>query len=398
MLGKGIKQRFGKKKILLIGGIFLIVLVTALFLFWHQQKGEDGVFVKTSRVNKQALEVSICATGTLKPVKQQDFYAEDTMTVKEIKKEAGEKVLLGETVLLLDSTSTLTQLREAEGLLAEKEADYQQSKSSKVYWEKKLLDLQKQVERTQALYEMGAVALAELEEDELELAEAEKELAANDLTSLEVRINKARLEAENQRKKLAKTVITSPFEGTVLKVDVKEGQPVASGTFMISVGDTANLEAECFVNEYDAMQLQPGQSVEITNEGIEQAKYKGHVSQVAPLAEKKETSMGEENKVKVNIMLDEKLEQLKPGYSVNTKILIDKSPEALIVPLEAVVEREGKDVVFVYNNGTAEMREVQKGLANELYQEIKGEIELEELVIISSLDKMTDKMKVNKHD
>lgn len=397
MIGKGIMKKLSKKKVIL-GGIFLLVLVAALFLFTRPGQGNDGPTVKVSKVNKQPLDVSISTTGTLRSMNQQDFYAEDTMTVKEIVKDVGAQVSRGETILLLDSTEILTRLSDAEGTLAERKVDHQQAKSRKVYWEKKLLDLQKQLERTQALYDMGAVSLEQLENDELELAEAEKELAANDLTSLEVRIDKAQLEVENQREKLAKTVITSPLEGTVLKMDVKEGQPVAGGTFMASVGDIANLEAECFVNEYDAIQLQTGQPVEITNEGIDNAHYKGHVSQVAPLAEKEETSMGEENKVKIIIRLDEEVDQLKPGFSITAKILIDESPEALTVPMEAVVEREGKDVVFVYNNGIAEMREVQKGLANALYQEIKGDIEPGESVITSSLENVQDKMQVSKHD
>lgn len=381
-------------------GILVSLAAVGLFLYssWSQEQQKGIVAVKTVPVRIQDLSFNILTTGTLEAVKEQDFYAKAATTVKEIKKEAGEKVSVGEPILLLDNTQALIDLGQAESNLALKQAELRQAASDKKLWDSKLEDAKKNLQRSQMLYEAGAASLQEVETAELQVADAENRSISVDLKSLVTQVNKGDITVQAARETLKATVITSPFNGTILKLGVKESQPVSSGTFLLSVGDLNNLEAISSINEYDALKLKMGQQAQIYSEGMREKTYAGHISQIAPVAEMEQTSMGTENKVGIRVALDEKVEELKPGFSINIKILIDKRENALIIPLEAITKRNDKDVVLVYSDGVAELREIEKGLANELYQEVLAGLSQGDRVITTSLDKLNDGTKVKVDD
>lgn len=378
--------------------VLLVLLAFFVYKTVDAQLKKDIVQVRTVKVKEQELTANIYTTGTLAATKLKEYYAKGATSVSEIRKEAGAIVSTGEAVILLDNNQALVDLGQAESTLALQEVQYRQAISDKSLWEQKLLDAKKNVERMEKLYEFGGISLKELESARLETASAESQLSGIDLKAQEAQVKKGQLAVKAAREAVASTVITSPLDGVILKVAVKEGQPVTPGMFLVSFGDVDKLEAECSINEYDALKVKEGQTAEIYSEGKRDRKYKGHVKKIAPQAEMVQTSMGQENRVKLEISLDEEVEDLKPGYSINVQILTDQRPKTLVVPIEAIVEKNGKDMAFVLKDGIAELREVQKGMANELYQEITSGLAVDETVIISSLEKLQDKTKVRAND
>lgn len=381
-----------------VGAIILFFIALGAYKVVDIRSNKDIVPVRTVKVKEQELTSNIYTTGTLAATGLKEYYAKGTTSVVEIKKKAGERVSTGEEVIILDNNQALLDLGQAQSSLALSEVQYRQAISDKFLWEQKLKEAQKNVERMTKLYELGGISLQELENARLETANAENQLSGVDLKSQEAQVKKSALAVNAAQEALAATVIKSPLDGIVLKLGVKESQPVTPGMFIASFGDVNKLEALCSINEYDALKVKEGQTAEIFSEGKRERKYKGRVTRIAPQAEMEQTSMGQENRVKLEISLDEEVEDLKPGYSVNVWILTDKRTKTLVVPIEAVVEKDDKNVVFVLKDGRAEMRVVEKGLSNELYQEITSGLAANETVIISSHEKLQDKTRVKAND
>jgi HlyD family secretion protein len=67
----------------------------------------------------------------------------------------------------------------------------------------------------------------------------------------------------------------------------------------------------------------------------------------------------------------------------------------LVVPYEAVVEKDGQRIVFMVENGTAIERKVETGLDTELYTEIKSGLKEGETVIVNPGDFITDGARVS---
>lgn len=379
------------KKWIAVGGV--IFLLAALFAFqkWYEPQNPKPV-VETFKVNKQDMSVGLTAAGTLQAAKQQDVYAKGTSVVKQIKKEVGSSVAAGEPVLLLDNDKALKKLAQAESDLAFQESEYKQAVMNKALWQQKLDEARKNLQRLQRLYDVGNLSFNELENAYLEIATFEKHTLGIDLKSLEVQLQKKRLAVKTARDVLSATVITSPFSGTLFKVGVTEDQSVTAGVHLFTVGDPETIEAFCLADMEDAVKIKEGQPVELSGEGLKGKKLKGHVLK-DPLSREENIGIDPENKVKVRIALDEKLKTIGPG-GINISILTELRNNVLVVPLNAVLERGGKNIVFVYSEGMARVREIEKGLSDGQYQEITSGLSADEIVITSSLDSLTDQTKL----
>ncbi len=378
--------------------VILIMLVLVLNQVWIKKVNKELLAVETVVVEKQDLEASILATGSIRVEKQHDYIAKQTTKVKEVKKEAGAHVATGDLLLLLDNSQALMNLGKAESLLAIQELEYRQAITNKSQLVKKLTEARKNLERLRKLYEMGSVSQEEFDLAEKEVTDAEAQAVAIDLKALETHMNKQRQAIKSARGALTETVITSPFEGSVLQVGVKAGQTVTAGMLLVSVGKLSSMEVECSIGAMAALNIKDGQTVEIDGGQAGEGIIVGHVAGRAPLKELDPDDPEAEAKVILKIGIDEKKEALKPGLDVNVKIPLEKRIDALVVPKEAIVERNGKNVVFVYQDGVAQIREVQIGYRNDTYQEITAGVSSGELVITAPLDVLQDQTKVKLYD
>lgn len=69
--------------------------------------------------------------------------------------------------------------------------------------------------------------------------------------------------------------------------------------------------------------------------------------------------------------------------------------KALVVPYEAVVEKDGKRVVYVVENDTAREKKVETGLDIGLYTEIRSGLKEGDRVVVSPDELLMDGAKVS---
>jgi len=389
-----LQVKLNKKVKLGLGVTGIIGIFIMIYFFWSNLSNSNVSTVNVAIVEKQEFTAEINTNGILQCTKQQDFYAGTNSIVKEIRKNEGSRVTIGEAILLLDNSNALRELGNAENTLALLENEYLQAVSNKVYLMNKRDEAREKLELLEQQYIKELVKFNDVEAARTVAADLENQIKAINLNTLESEVNKGRLAVQDSRENLANTVITSPFEGTVLRMTVNRGEPVNKDKFLFSVGKTNNLEVIAFVNEYDAIKVKEDQPVEIYSEALTDKNYLGYVAQIAPLAEVEQTSAGLESKVKLKIALEEMTEELKPGYTVNVNIFLDKNPGALLVPKEALVQRNEENIVFVYEDGVAKRRVVQKGLSSESLQEITSGLHEGEMVISNPQEDLHDNMKV----
>ena len=137
--------------------------------------------------------------------------------------------------------------------------------------------------------------------------------------------------------------------------------------------------------------------MQITNNSLLTESLEGRIEYISPIAEVVPTSQGEQTQVKIRIAVetDRKLEQLKPGFNVNLKVILNQKDNAIVIPVEAVIENDGKKLVYlVGEDGIAAEREVQTGLSNELFTEVIAGLNVGEKVILSPDEQIKDGVKV----
>ena len=222
-------------------------------------------------------------------------------------------------------------------------------------------------ERDLELHEAGHISDEELRlsKDDYDIAQIEyrsaleqMELAEEDGVSMD-------LEAESQEI----LNIVSPASGSVIRVDVEEGEIVTSGavsytsgTTIMTVADLSKMQIRAGVNEVDVGKIRFGQDVVIDVDAYPNVKYSGLITHIAPAAR-------DEQGVKifdVEIDIVDSDERLRPGMTANIEIQGDHKTDILTVPVEAVFKKQGRYVAYVMDGSEDEPveREVVTGISN----------------------------------
>ena len=150
--------------------------------------------------------------------------------------------------------------------------------------------------------------------------------------------------------------VYAPFDGVIADLEVKEYNQSSAYKEVCSVIDDATMEIVFNVLETEIAHLKAGMEVEITPYANDKVTLKGTVTEVNP-------KIDENGMVKVRATTDNPEAVLVDG--MNVSILAKRQiADKLIVPKTAVLPRQGRKVVFVYENGRAIWKYVETGFEN----------------------------------
>lgn len=206
-----------------------------------------------------------------------------------------------------------------------------------------------------------------------------------DITASLARIKQIQVQIAELQKDLLKDKIISPIDGTIIRCAVKNGQYLQPGSELFTVGDLNQLKIVADVHESNVWKIQPGQKALIHGSVIGNNTIQAKVTQISPVADTKITSNQVEKTI-VQVTL-EPLDQvgiLKPGYNVDIRITIDEAPQALQIPVEAVLyEKDGSRYVWKVENHRARKQMIETALENDSVIEIKKGLKKNEQVVIN---------------
>lgn len=132
--------------------------------------------------------------------------------------------------------------------------------------------------RAQVARARAAVTLAEA--NRIEVRRKEQELVAR-----RSEIARARAQAGISRAQLSDTAITTPIDGVVLVKSAEQGEVIAAGTTILTIGDLERPWLRAYINETDLGRVKLGQKVKLTTDSYPGKVYEGTVSFIASEAE-----------------------------------------------------------------------------------------------------------------
>ncbi len=179
-------------------------------------------------------------------------------------------------------------------------------------------------------------------------AEADHAAAEGDLEAAEerLRILGVPLEVGEPHKGehfASRVPVRSPIAGTVLTVGASIGVRVNPGQALFHVGDLDEVWLLLDVYERDLAAVREGQTVRFSVEAWPEQTFEGSVAQVGDWIEP------EARTVEVRVVVANPEHQLKPNMFATAELSLDReAPETgVILPVNAVQQVEGDDVVFV---------------------------------------------------
>ena len=233
-----------------------------------------------------------------------------------------------------------------------------------------------------------------LEQDQSDLDEAKKEL---DRTKAQGEGKLATLQADlitqsnslalvcqklnDDKEQLEKSKIYAPQDGLVVyalthnrfssQSLIEEGAMVRERQELIKLPDTSQMKVEIKVHESHVNKVHVGQPAFVVLDPLPDERFRAVVSKVAVLPDTQSLFGNPNLKVyKTEVVITDKLPDIKPGVSARAEIVITNIPQALTVPIQAVTTRKGTSVVFRKSGGSAEPVPVQVGMFNTKFIEI----------------------------
>jgi HlyD family secretion protein len=187
-------------------------------------------------------------------------------------------------------------------------------------------------------------------------------------------------------------VITSPVSGRVLKVYQESARVVTGGLPLLEIGDPTDLELRIEVLSRDGVAVQPGARVILEQWGGSES-LTARVRLVEPSAFTKISALGvEEQRVYVIADFTDPLEKrmsLGDNFRVEARIVTWEGDDVLRVPAGALFQRGNAWRAFVFENGRAQLRDVQAGRSNGLETEVLDGLRENEHVVVYPGDKVT---------
>lgn len=200
------------------------------------------------------------------------------------------------------------------------------------------------------------MAQAQLKEAEIALAMAREHEASRQMgrQAALARLRQARANLDLVQAELERTSITVPSAGTVISVPVKRGAVVTDGVPVATLAQPGGMRVRARVDETDIAAVVVGQRATFTTDALAGTEFSGKVAEISPTA----AADGTIPRFQVLIDVDGEPSQLLPGMSADVDIATYSKKDALVVPLQAVVEKDGKKALFAVDPESSTVKEV----------------------------------------
>ena len=382
----------------------IVVLAVALAAAAFSRRGGRGVEVDTTPVaRRERLESLVTASGEIVAERFADIGSSVMGRIDDLQVREGDEVRAGQVLARLDPVQARSQRDAAsaqvQALVAEQLAAREQVRASRADVDAaraRVTETEANQRRADALFEDrlvsaserdAAVAAADGARAQWRGAQAAAARADESLRSAERRLQQARAQAAGAGDLLAKTEITSPIDGVVSRLQVREGEMVVigiqnqPGTTLMTISDLRDINAEVKVAEADVLRLRSGQVATVTLEALPGRRFEGRVIEIGasalpPATGTAATAAAREFRVVVRIANPG--EGMRPGLTCDAEILADQRSDAIVVPLQSVVLRRqpGRDDetpgVFAVRDGVARFVPVETGIIGGLVIEVAG--------------------------
>jgi len=194
----------------------------------------------------------------------------------------------------------------------------------------------------------------------------------------ESEINEQELNFQIAKKNLEDTTLKAPFSGLITDVSVKSGDFIGSGNEVAYIIDDSSYEIEVAVNEIDSLEIKVGQEVIIILDAFPGREFSGRVREIHNYTQ----NVNGVVTLPVTVQLDKVDKQFKPGFSALVEIIIGKAEGELLVPISAILDRKGQQMVVKVVDNKPLFTPIKAGFSDGVYTAIEeGLAEGEEIVI-----------------
>jgi HlyD family secretion protein len=342
----------GNKKWLAMMGVVLIIIAIIGYKRTHQ----EPLAVKTTTIDQGLVEATVSNTkaGTVKACRRSKLSMRGGGVVDKLLVKKGDRVKQGQLLLELWNRDRRTNLAQANaGLLSS------------------IAETKKACANENDAMHISTTA----EKSACELAHAHQQVAEDVKRDVETMLDRTQLRA--------------PFAGVIAEINGEIGEyvtPSPPGVLTppaVDLIDDSCLYVTAPIDEVDAGQLKLGMNVDVTLDAFRNRTFSAQLTRIAPYVVDVEKQA---RTVDIDVRLNNPPADVKLliGYSADTTVILDKKPDVLRVPTEALLT--GNFVWIVKDltkkgTGKLEKRAVKVGIGNWTFTEVLSGLAAGDVVV-----------------
>ena len=378
------KQRtsWSRKKKLITAAVLAIAAAGCFKVFGGNK--ENVVMVSTTALVRGNIQEELTISGPVSGTDSVDVVSNLHAEVTDIKVKEGDRVKAGQLLAVIDDSDMRKEVEMAQNSydLAVSTYNEQQILAENGYARaiQEEQAARKEFERTNVLYQSGSVSQLEWETARDKHQEARRQVRTFTLKdgkavaneSYAIQIKNAEFELEKKKEQLEDTQVTSPIDGTVVRVNSKVGRfadTIEDDKPMFIIENLDVLEMKVSVSEYSIGKIQVGQEAVISADILNGETVAGQVTAISPTGEEKGGG-STERVIPTTIQIMEDNTRLIAGITARARIILNEAEDAWIVPISAVLETEEGWAVLTVDQGLIRWIPVEKGVESDIQVQV----------------------------
>ncbi len=385
--------------------LILVAVVAVVLAIAFGSSSSEAVVVTVERVARRTITQTVSATGVLRPETEVKLSSETSGEILAVLVKEGDTVRRGQLLVRIRPDIAQTQL---EQFAAAAEAARLSAEVAKAELERARSELQ----RVSELYARNFLSRQELEQ-----AQTLYQQALGRYQAALAERDRAQAALRQAQLQVSRTAIYAPIDGIVTSLSVAVGEKVVGtmqmqGTELLRIADLRRMLAVVEVNESDIPLLQVGDSATVTVDAIPRRSFRAVVTEISHSPKRAQSEAfgaaaapEEVVNFEVKLLLLDSDPRLRPGMSCYAEIRTETRQNVLAVPIQAVTvrpeerdtlgntRREPPTIVFVHENGRARRVEVETGISDRDYIEIRKGLREGQEVISGSFHAITQVLK-----
>jgi HlyD family secretion protein len=336
-----------RRNILIAIAVVLIGGAVVAANLWFRRT--PSLTVTTETIKTRDLDAVVSASGKIQPKSQVNISADTPGRVVNLAVDEGYRITKGQFLLQIDPRSLSSRVDNTTASVRAAESSLEEMRQGVQTATVQLEQLQKAQSRQQDLWKRQLTTREALDQAEDNVRGAQSGLKERErqIASQEARISQEHANLESARYDLSKVRIVSPLDGIVTHRNIQEGETAVvgtmnnAGTVLLTVADMSVIQAEVEVDETNIPTVAIGQKAKITIDALPDKTFNGHVTEIgnSPIQATGSASTQATN-FKVVVVLDDKVPDVRPGFTCTADITTARRSSVAAVPIPAVAVRE----------------------------------------------------------
>jgi RND family efflux transporter MFP subunit len=203
-------------------------------------------------------------------------------------------------------------------------------------------------------------------------------------------------------KQIAACTLRAPNDGLVVYANdpnrafgsnqpqIEEGATVRERQKIFSLPDINRMQVNTKVHESQIDKIGPNMKAKILVEAFAEQKLNGTVVDVQPLPDPTSFFSSDIKVYTTHVKIDDSLQGLRPGMNAQVEILVDRRDNVLAVPINAILQFDGKDHVTKRIDDRFERTVVELGPSNERFIQVTKGIKDGDVVVLNPKSLMSE--------